>query len=233
MMELKTGKNLRRTYRNVKKLLPSDEILSMGAFPKWLDNHPRSIVDNDTTTTTVSPQEATEEYKTALGNIAELYSFLSPVLPSVAETERTIALYKKAGREESNSRDKPNNMTMDEEDEDIELELEQMENGEMSSSEEEEGEGNESDEEANDGKHVHFNMDHQTEEEKIKENERMEIEEAFEIAPGLNIHIPNDEFSPEPDRQPQPPHKEKKKTIAVREPRRSKRPRVVPARLKD
>ena len=52
MMELKTGKILRRSYRNVVNLLPSDEILSMGAFPKWLDNHPRSIVDNDTTTTT-------------------------------------------------------------------------------------------------------------------------------------------------------------------------------------
>ena len=90
MMELKTGKILRRSYRNVVDLLPSDEILSMGAFPDWLDNHPRSIVDNDTTTSTISPQEATEEYKTALGNIADLYTFLTPVLPSVADTDRNI-----------------------------------------------------------------------------------------------------------------------------------------------
>ena len=40
MMELKTGKILRRSYRNVIKLLPSDEIMSMGAFPKWMDHHP-------------------------------------------------------------------------------------------------------------------------------------------------------------------------------------------------
>ena len=78
---------------------------------------PRSMVDNDTTTTTVSPHEATEEYKTALGNIAELYGFLTPVLPSVAETERTIKLYRCAGQKESNSQDKTNGtLVMEEED---------------------------------------------------------------------------------------------------------------------
>ena len=81
----------------------------MDAFPKWMDNHPRSIVDNETTTSTMSTQEATEEYKTALNNIAELYSFLAPILPSVAETEKTINLYRKAGQEESKNRDKTNN----------------------------------------------------------------------------------------------------------------------------
>ena len=48
----------------------------MGAFPQWMDQHPRSIVDNETTTTTITPDEAAEEYKTALGRIAELNTTL-------------------------------------------------------------------------------------------------------------------------------------------------------------
>ena len=112
------------------------------------------------------------------------------------------------------------------------METEETEEKEETSSSEEEGE-DESDEEVNDGKQVSWNMNHQSEEEKEKEDKRMELDEAYEIAPGINIHIPNDEFSPTPDIQPQKPHKEKKKKIAVREPRRSKRPRVIPARLRD
>ena len=167
-------------------------------------------------------------------NIAELYSFLSPVLPSVAETERTIELYKKAGREESNSKDKLNNtITIEEEDLDKNMETEETEEKEETSSSEEEGE-DESDEEVNDGKQVSWNMNHQSEEEKEKEDKRMELDEAYEVAPGINIHIPNDEFSPTPDIQPQKPHKEKKKNVAIREPRRSARPRAgPPARFKD
>tara|TARA_B110001452_G_scaffold127949_1_gene106307 strand:- start:68 stop:1939 length:1872 start_codon:yes stop_codon:yes gene_type:complete len=238
MMELKTGKILRRSHRNVIKLLPSDEVLSMEAFPKWLDNHPRSIVDNDTTTTTVSPDEATEEYMTALNNIAELYSFLSPVLPSVAETERTIDVYRRAGQEESNSKDKTNN-TMIMEDEDLNKEMETEDQGmeemeEMSTSEEEEGENDETDEEVNDGNRVSWDMGHLSEEEKEKEDKRMETDVAYEIAPGINIHVPNDEFNPTPSIQPQGPHKEKKKKVAVREPRRSARPRAeLPVRFRD
>jgi hypothetical protein len=237
MMELKTGKILRRSYRNVVNLLPSDKILSMGAFPNWLDNHPRSIVDNDTTTSTISPQEATEEYKTALGNIADLYTFLTPVLPSVADTERTITLYKKAGREENNRKNKlDNTMTTEEGDLDKEMDTEDQEVDEMeeaSSSEEEEGEEAESDEEVNDEKQVTFDMGHLSEEEKEKEDKRMETDVAYEIAPGINIHVPCDEFDPTPSIQPQGTHKKKKKEIVIREPRRSSRPRTLPARLRD
>ena len=239
LMELKTGKILRRSYRNIVELLPSDEILSMGAFPEWLDNHPRSIVDNDTTTTTVSSQEATEEYRTALANIAELYSFLAPVLPSVAETERTIDLYRKAGQEESNSKDETNNtMIMEEGDlnEDMETENQDLEDMEEmnTSEEEEEGEDDETDEEVNDGKQVGWDLSHLSEKEKEKEDDRMKDDLAYDLAPGINIHVPNDEFNPTPSIEPQKPHKEKKKNVAVREPRRSARPRGgLPARFKE
>jgi hypothetical protein len=226
MMELKTGQILRRSYRNVVKLLPSDEILSMGAFPKWMDNHPRSIVDNDTTTTTVSPHEATEEYKTALGNITELYGFLTPVLPSVAETERTIALYRRAGQKESNSQDKTNTtFLMEEEDFNEDMEEGDNDNDEMSTSEDEEGEEKETvDEEENDENRVRFDMGHLSEEE--EEDKRMETDVAYKIAPGIDIHVPKDGPNPTPSLQPPGPHKEKKKEVAVREPRRSARPRA-------
>ena len=239
MMELKTGKILRRSYRNIVKLLPSDELLSMEAFPKWMDNHPRSIVDNDTTTSTMSPHEATEEYKTALNNIAELYSFLAPVLPSVAETEKTIDIYRKAGQEESNSKDKTNNtMILEEEDPNQDLDTEDQDGEDMENStsdeEEQEGENNETDEEESKEKQVGWNLDHLSEEAKEKEDKRMETDVAFDIAPVIDIHVPHDESNPTPATQPQGSEKEKKKKVAIREPRRSARPRAgIPARYQD
>ena len=67
-----------------------------------MDQHPRSIVDNETTTTTITQDEAAEEYKIALQHIAELYTFISPVLPTVTETERTIRIYRQEGQKETN-----------------------------------------------------------------------------------------------------------------------------------
>ena len=105
---------------------------------------------------------------------------------------------------------------------------------EMSTSEEEEGEEDETDEEVNDEKRVGWDLGHLSEEEKEKEDKRMETDVAYEIAPGINIHVPNDEFNPTPSIQPQGPHKEKKKKVAVREPRRSARPRAeLPVRFRD
>ena len=183
-------------------------------------------------------REYTEEYMTALGNIAELYSFLTPVLPSVAETERTIDVYRRAGQEESNNKDKTNN-TMIMEDEDLNKDMETEDQGmeemeEMSTSEEEEGENDETDEEVNDGNRVSWDMSHLSKEEKEKEDKRMETDVAYAIAPGVNIHEPNDEFNPDPSIQPQEPHKGKKKKVPGREPRRSARPRAeIPARYRD
>jgi hypothetical protein len=123
--------------------------------------------------------------------------------------------------------------------EDMETEnqdLEEME--EMSTSEEEEeGENDETDEEVSDGnigKQVGWDLSHLSEKEKEKEDERMKDDLAYDLAPGINIHVPNDEFNPTPSIQPQKPHKEKKKNVAIREPRRSARPRAgPPARFKD
>ena len=120
--------------------------------------------------------------------------------------------------------------------EDMETEnqdLEEME--EMSTSEEEEeGEDDETDEEVNDGKQVGWDLSHLSEKGKEKEDERMKDDLAYDLAPGINIHVPNDEFNPTPSIQPQKPSKEKKKNVAIREPRRSARPRAgPPARFKD
>ena len=188
----------------------------MEAFPKWMDNHPRSIVDNDTTTSTMSPNEATEEYKTALNNIAELYSFLAPVLPSVAETEKTIEIYRKAGQEESNSKDKTNNtMFMEEEDPNQDLDTENQDGEDMENStsdeEEQEGENNETDEEESKEKQVGWNLDHLSEEAKEKEDKRMETDVAFNIAPVIDIHVPHDESNLTPATQPQESEKKKKR----------------------
>jgi hypothetical protein len=77
-------------------------------------------------------------------------------------------------------------------------------------------------------------MSHLSQEEKEKEDKRMETDVAYAIAPGVNIHEPNGEFNPDPSIQPQEPHKGKKKEVPGREPRRSARPRAeIPARYKD
>ena len=64
-----------------------------------------SIVHNDTTKTTTTPNEAAQEYKTALKHIAELYTFLSPILPTVEEAERTIKIYRREGQAEMNNKE--------------------------------------------------------------------------------------------------------------------------------
>ena len=56
----------------------------------------------------------------------------------------------------------------------------------------------------------------------------------YDIAPVIDIHVPHDESNPTPAIQPQGSEKEKKKKVAVREPRRSARPRAgLPARYQD
>ena len=51
-----------------------------------------------------------------------------------------------------------------------------------------------------------FDMGHLSEEEKEKEDERMETDVAYEIAPGIDIHVPKDGLNPTPSIQPQGPH---------------------------
>ena len=227
MMELKTGKILRRSHRNITKLLPSDELLSMGAFPQWLDSHPRSIVDNETTTTTVTAHEAAEEYRTALGNIAELYSFLSPILPTVAETERTINVYRQEGQKESNSHNETRPPAARENQN--EEEQQEEEDQEISSSEEEEEEEREED----DGLHVTFKMSHLSKEEEEEENRRIEEDTTYDVTPEVSVQVTEDRNHPASEAKAAEPHKQKKKEVAIRQPRRSARPRAdIPVRFR-
>ena len=69
---------------------------------------------------------------------------------------------------------------------------------------------------------------------KEKEDRRMETDVAFDIAPVIDIHIPHNEANTTITTQLQEPKKKKKAEIAIREPRRSSRPRTgIPARYRD
>ena len=71
-----------------------------------------------------------------------------------------------------------------------------------------------------------------SEEAKEKEDQRMETDVAFDIAPVIDIHVPHNESNTTPATQLQGPKKKKKEKIAVREPRRSARPRAgIPAKF--
>ena len=121
------------------------------------------------------------------------------------------------------------------EEEDLNEDMEEDDNEEMSNSEEEDGEENEEmDNEDNEGPRVRFDMGHLSEEEKEEENKRMEADIAYNIAPEIDIHVPKDRPDPTPSLQPPGPHKEKKKEVVVRQPRRSARPRAdIPARYRN
>ena len=201
----------------------------MGAFPQWMDQHPRSIVDNETTTTTVTPNEAADEYKTALEHIAELYTFLSPILPTVTETERTIRIYRQEGQEESNNQDKGGHMPEREEEESSEDEKEARE-VEEDHSEDDQGESEDEDEE---GPTVTWDMSHLTEEEKEKEDNRMEEDITFDVTPEASTHTPDNRSNPVPGTKAPEPPKLKKKDVIIREPRRSARPRILPRRYRE
>ena len=87
LMELISGKIVRRSYRNLKNMLPSPEFLSSMTFPMWLNQHPLTMVNNVTIWTVRPPNEEVDDYKKALKHIAELYTFLSPILPTVKESK--------------------------------------------------------------------------------------------------------------------------------------------------
>ena len=180
----------------------------MGAFPQWMNQHPRSVVDNETTTTTVTPHEAADEYKTALGHIAEFYTFLSPILPTVTETERTIKIYRQEGQEESNKQDKGGHMTEREEEESGEDEKEEeTREVEEDLSEDDQGESEDEDEE---GPTVTWDMSHLTEKEKEKEEKRMEEDITFNVTPEASVHTPENRSNPVPGTKAPEPQKKNK-----------------------
>ena len=110
------------------------------------------------------------------------------------------------------------------------MEGDDNDNEEMSNSEDEE----EMDNEENEGPRVRLDMGHLSEEEKEEEDKRMEADIAYDIAPEIDIHVPKDGPNPTPSLQPPGSHKEKKKEVVVRQPRRSARPRAdIPTRYRN
>ena len=210
-MELRTGRILRRSYRNIRKLLPSSEILSMEAFPRWAGSHPLSIVHNETTKTTTTPNEAAQEYKTALKHIAELYTFLSPILPTVEEAERTIEIYRQEGQEAANNQDLGGHQP---EEEDMEEETEDQEEPQR----EEDQEG--------DQHTVRFNMDHLTEEEKEEEEKRIEADLAVVIATS-DSDVPENREVPIPGVEAPKSPQIREENLPIRQKRRSSRDRQI------
>ena len=93
-MELSSEIIYERSYRNIVKMLPSPEILSTMSFPMWLEDHPVTLVNKNTNTTTTSAKEAGKSYMEVLKNVAALYTFLSPILPSVQDSRRTMKFYR-------------------------------------------------------------------------------------------------------------------------------------------
>ena len=67
----------------------------------WMNQHPLAVLNNDTIKATSTSNEAAEDYKTAIKHTMELFTFLSPIIPSVAESQRTIEIYRKEGHTEN------------------------------------------------------------------------------------------------------------------------------------
>ena len=204
----------------------------MGAFPQWMDQHPRSIVDNETTTTTITPDEAAEEYKIALQHIAELYTFISPVLPTVTETERTIRIYRQEGQKETNAQNKEGHKP----------ETEKEESGEDNESEDEEItkaiEAEEEDDlediaEEETGTTLRWDMGHLSEEEREKDEKRIDEDTIYEITPETGVHTAENRSNPTPGTKAPEPPKPKRKEVELRGRRRSQRKRFIPRKLFD
>ena len=83
---LLTGLIKKRSYRNLLSVLASPELLSTLGLPQWLSSHPASLVERESRTTQVTPDKAIEEHRTLVKNLADIYTFLSPILPTVEET---------------------------------------------------------------------------------------------------------------------------------------------------
>ena len=90
---LLTGQIKKRLYRNLLSVLASPELLSTTGLPQWLSSHPASQVERESRTIQVTPDEAIEEHRALVRNLADIYTLLSPILPTVEETTRTIECY--------------------------------------------------------------------------------------------------------------------------------------------
>ena len=77
-------------------------------------------------------------------------------------------------------------------------------------------------------------MSHLSKEEQEEENRRIEEDITYEVTPEVNVHVTEDRNKPAPGAEAPEPHKQKKKEVAIRQPRRSARPRAeLPARYRN
>ena len=174
--------------------------------------------------------EAAEEYKTALKHIAELYTFLGPVLPTVDETQRTIDMYRKEGQTIKNTQDQedfPSEEITDEEE--VQEQEQETEEDEQETEDDEDNEENDHDTEPE--KEVRFNMGHLTDEEQVEEEKRVEADISVQIQETTS-EIPDNRMVPTPGVEPPKPVK-KKEELVLRQPRRGGRERTKTKRFWD
>ena len=166
LMELSSGIIYKRSYRNIIKMLPSQEILSTMSFPMWLEDHPLTLVNKTTDTTITSTKEAGKNYMEVLKNIAALYTFLSPILPSVQDSHRTIKLYR--GEDDPEAEIKAQDIDSEEEEDKYNLESDPEE--------EDNSQRKEDDDQPKDNrrKTVQFSQSHLLDTEQEEENNQIE-----------------------------------------------------------
>ena len=89
------------SYRNLISVLASPKLLSTTGLPQWLSSHPAAQVGKEGRTTQVTPDKAVEKHRALVKNLADIYTFLSPILPTVEDTTRKIECYRVEPTEET------------------------------------------------------------------------------------------------------------------------------------
>ena len=153
-------------------------------------------------------------------------------MPRVNETERTIKIYRKEGQKESNAQNKEGHKPEtekeesgeDDESEDVEITkvMEDKEEDDLEDSVEEENRTT-----------LRWDMGHLSEEEREKEEKRIEEDTIYEITPETGAHTAENRSYPIPGTKAPEPPKPKRKEVELREKRRSQRKRFIPRKLLD
>ena len=88
--------------------------------------------------------------------------------------------------------------------------------------------------EEEEGPRVTFNMSHLSKEEQEEETKRMEEDITYEVTPEVSVQVTEDRNQPATEAKAPEPHKQKKKEVAIRQPRHSARPRAdIPVRYRN
>ena len=159
-----------RSYRNLISVLASPKLLSTTGLPQWLSSHPAAQVGKEGRTTQVTPDKAIEKHQDLVKNLADIYTFLSPILPTVEETTCKIKCYREDPAEETDQEQQLQ--------EELEEDQEQKEQTQGMEANEQQEEGNSDD---SPKKGVHWNFTNLSEEEQDREQRRLEEDTTEEI----------------------------------------------------